>query len=48
MMAMPLIFIGHLTIPVGYSEVPETWDGATFLRAAGMAWKISAIGSDYF
>lgn len=47
MMAMPLIFIGHLTIPVGYSKASETWEGATFLRAAGIAWKFSAISLDY-
>ena len=48
MMAMPLIFIGHRTIPVGYSNASETWDGASFFRAAGIVWKFSAIGSDYF
>jgi hypothetical protein len=48
MIAMPLIFIGHRTMPVGYSKVSETWGEATFLRAAGINWKSSEISLDYF
>jgi hypothetical protein len=34
MMAIPLIFIGHHTIPVGYSKVSGAGAGIGFLRAA--------------
>jgi len=34
MIAIPLIFIGHHTIPVGYSKVSGARAGIGFLRAA--------------
>jgi hypothetical protein len=33
MMAMPLIFIGHHTIPVGYPKPSDGSDATGFLRA---------------
>jgi hypothetical protein len=32
-MAMPLIFIGHQTIPVGYSKISVASEDVVFLRA---------------
>jgi hypothetical protein len=40
-MAMPLIFIGHQTIPVGYSKISGAKDALAF-RRAGIVKEISA------